>query len=215
MRINSRTRHLGISCDETRSNWQWKSIIVKRLQDTSGLTRRSRRSSRGSSWSIWATMSSPRALWLLEGKAPKSVLQAKFGAFGPFQYSHARHDGYGRSVAINKRRVQIYFVNLSPFHKTHQNYPNENANRSRSSEEMYRIFSNVRNPRRSTGRSGFKLHKSSDRESVGTARCTHTSYNCIPTLNRPHHRTFQLNHKYNTHSIRSWPKARRLGYKNR
>ena len=50
MRINSKTRDIYTSCQEMRSSLKWKNCIVKRLQDNSGSTRRSRRLSRGFFW---------------------------------------------------------------------------------------------------------------------------------------------------------------------
>ena len=60
---------------------------------------------------------------------------------------------------------------------------------------MFGLLSNVWHTRISIDRSGYKLHKSSDRKSMGTIRCAHTSHNGVPPPNRRHHRTSQSDNK--------------------
>ena len=69
-------------------------------------------------------------LRLPEGKASKGLLQAEIDAFGSKKDVHARHNAYGRSIATNEKRLQIYINDLRPFYETYKSVSNENPNRS-------------------------------------------------------------------------------------
>ena len=51
-----------------------------------------------------------------EGKASKGLLQTKTDAFGSNKDSFARYNGHGRSIAINKRKLQIHIGDMWLFY---------------------------------------------------------------------------------------------------
>ena len=72
--------------------------------------------------------------------------------------STTRYDGHGRSIASHTERPKIYIVNMQPLYQTHQSFPYENNDSSRSSREVFGLLSDVRNIRRSVDRPGVKLY---------------------------------------------------------